>query len=451
MTDYETLRARHAAEFQALMPEHLERLTWSRERVREEQLRGLRATLRFAKERSPWYAQRLAHIDTSTVTVGDLTSIPPMTKDDLMANFDAILTDRVLSRELVESHLDGLTEDAYLLDQFHVVASGGSSGKRGVFVFDWDGWLTCMLAMTRFRRRGFFKAGLGPSDLTAQVAGGKASHMTYAQRSTFGVANNSVSVPASLPIAEIVARLNELQPAALGGYPSAISSLAMEASAGRLRISPRFVNTGSEPLLSESRAMIEQAWGRQVMNIYGTSEGASASSCGEGPGMHLNEDVCIFEPVNDEGRLVPPGERASKVYITRLYNHVQPLIRYEMTDEVTLLDEDCPCGSGLRLIADIGGRSDDVFTYPGGLVVHPITFRSPLGRERNVIEYQVRQTQNGAQIDLRAGGQVDLESLRLAIQRELQKLGLKEAEVSLRVVDGFERLGTGKLKRFFPL
>lgn len=79
--------------------------------------------------------------------------------------------------------------------------------------------------------------------------------------------------------------------------------------------------------------------------------------------MHLSEDVAIFEPVDGDGRPVPPGTRATKMYITKLYNHVQPLIRYELTDEVTLIDEPCPCGCAMRRIDDIEGRSD---ARPGG-------------------------------------------------------------------------------------
>ncbi len=61
-----------------------------------------------------------------------------------------------------------------------------------------------------------------------------------------------------------------------------ISVLAREAQDGRLRIAPRTIWLGSEPVLPEMRAAIEAAWGKVVYNIYGTSEGPSAGSCGHG-------------------------------------------------------------------------------------------------------------------------------------------------------------------------
>jgi phenylacetate-coenzyme A ligase PaaK-like adenylate-forming protein len=112
------------------------------------------------------------------------------------------------------------------------------------------------------------------------------------------------------------------------------------------------------------------------------------------------------------------------MYVTPLFNHVQPLIRYELTDEVTLIGEPCPCGSVLRRIDDIQGRADDVFIYPNGGAVHPLAFRSPLGRERNILEYQVRQTERGATIAIRTQGQVEIEELKGRLELELAKLGL---------------------------
>ena len=456
MPEFEELRAKHAAQYQAALPEHLERLTWSQERLRAERERGLRALLKVAKERSPWHRARLAHIDADMATEADLASISPMTKDDMMANFDTVVTDSRLSRETVESHVDSLTTGSYLFDEYCVMASGGSSGTRGVFAYDWKGWLECALSFHRLRTRATRRAGIAPDAVRVAVVGAKASHMSNLMSRTFLLAAGSSVVPATLPLPEIVVRVNELRPEIVSGYSSMMYLLARESLAGRLHVRPRMVMCASEPLLDDMRRVIGEAWGvdTPVLNGYFTSEGASASGCGQGPGMHLNEDVCIFEPVDAEGQPVAPGERAAKLYITQLLNHAQPLIRYELTDEVTLLDDEapCPCGSAMRRIDDIGGRSDDVFTYEGGVTVHPMTFRSPLGRERHIIEYQVRQTAHGADVALRTDGPVDIEALRAALEGGLSAAGVRAPRANVEIVEGaFERQATGKLKRFFPL
>ena len=168
-------------------------------------------------------------------------------------------------------------------------------------------------------------------------------------------------------------------------------------------------------------------------------------------GTHISEDQLIVEPVDLAGRPVPPGERSAKVYLTNLYNPVLPLIRYEITDEVTVLPEPCPCGSAHRRIADVQGRLDDVFVYQG-LRVHPHLFRTALSREAGVVEYQVRQTPAGAAIAVRCAAPVSLDGLRDRIAAALARAGLDRPQVTVEIVDRLERPGgPAKLKRFIPL
>ena len=450
--DYESIRQRHAERYAEMQAEYIERTRWPAERLRQEREQRLRDLIRVAKERSPWHRVRLEHINADRVTEADLQSIPPMTKQDMMDNLEGIWTDPRLTRDAVERHLDALTDDAYLFDEFHAVASGGSSGTRGVFVYGWDAWAIAYLSFTRFRRRVMQEdSEVGLAAPGVMVAAGKATHMTFAVARTFRGAANVTPISAALPVDEIVSRLNELQPVTIAGYPSIWYVLAGEAMAGRLRIKPRLVGCGSEPLLPEMRKAMEDAWHRPVLNVLGTSEGVTAGGCGQSAGMHLGDDTGIFELVDDVGNPVLPGVRAAKMYITNLYNHTQPLIRYELTDETTLLDEPCPCGSAMRRIDDIQGRTDDVFTYAGKIIVHPIVFRSRLGHERNVIEYQVRQTTSGADIDVRAIGPVDTTALANALEADLTGLGLLEPRITARVVESLDRQQTGKLKRFVPL
>jgi phenylacetate-coenzyme A ligase PaaK-like adenylate-forming protein len=188
------------------------------------------------------------------------------------------------------------------------------------------------------------------------------------------------------------------------------------------------------------------------LNALGTTEGLMGASCSAERGIHLNDDVCIVEPVDGAGHPVPAGERAEKVYLTNLYNLGMPLIRYELTDEVTVLDEPCPCGVTLMRIDDIQGRLDDCFTYPGGPTIHPFTFRSPLGRERNIVEYQVCQTARGAAVRVRCQGPVDTTRIAETIRGALADAGLSGADVSVTLVDTLDRHSTtGKFRRFVPL
>ena len=420
-------RGRHVERLEVLLPGCLDRMVWSAARVRAERRRALRRLLRWAVDNSPWHRERLAGINVDRVSEGDMTFLPVMTKDDLMDNFDQVVTDRRVSREVCERYLEVPSGD-YLLDEYRVVASGGSSGRRGVFVYGWDAWAICWASMIRFPLRDWGSDPIlaGVARVAAVVAASKPSHVSAAFRHTFSTARTPEHViPVSQPFEQIVADLNDLQPTELIGFSAMLARLAREAHTGRLRISPRRVSAIAEPLLPEARAVIQQAWDVPVGNRYAMSEGVFAGFCGRA--NHLPDDLCIFEAADSQGRPVPFGVRSQRVYVTNLYNLVQPLIRYEVTDEVTLLGGTCPCGSAFRRIADPQGRLDETFVYPGGVSVHPHVFRSALGQHAPIIEYQVQQTQRGADILVVVDAQFDPRPVVTQIERALVGAGTGES------------------------
>jgi phenylacetate-CoA ligase len=452
MTDYQELRLRHLADAAALAPQLFARLEQPPDQLAAHRRDALRRLVRVARDLSPWHRKRLAGVDPDEVTEETLADLPVMTKDDLMGNFDEIVTDDRLTLDAVEAHLDRLTSDAYLFDRYHACASGGSSGRRGVFVYDWEGWATVYWSLMRHPVRALRTdpAFAGVRPLLAIVAAAAPTHMTSAAPQTFSNPQvEIVRVPVTLPLAEIVTRLNDAQPTLLSGYASALHGLAAEARAGRLRISPAWVIGTSEPLLPEIRTALVEAFGVPVGNWYGTSEaGGNGSPCRYS--THLADDLMVNELVTADGRPVPAGTQSDKVFLTNLYNTALPLIRYELTDQVTLLDGPCPCGSTHRRIEDPYGRLDDVFGY-GALRVHPHVFRSPLSRRREVVEYQVRQTPRGAAVAVHATGPVDGAALAAAIADRLAGVGLADPQVTVTAVDRIERPPSGKLRRFVPL
>lgn len=455
MSDYETVRQRHIALFQKLLPRYVEHLSWSREEVEQEQTAGLRRMVALAREKSAWHRARLRDVDVERLTRGDVTSLPVMTKDDLMSHWDEIVTDPRLTLDLVNRHLETITSDAYLFDEFHTIASGGSSGRRGVFVWGWEPWAIAATALIRWPTRAMMKNG--PIDerapVLAMVASSASTHMSSAMSSTFATPFPPMHrFAVTTPMKEIVAGLNAAQPTHLMGYSSALYELAREQLRGDLRIRPATVAPDGEPLLPEMRKTMEQAWGARVGGGYGTSEACiTGIGCFEGDGMHLTEDLLIIEPVDAQGRAVPVDETSEKIYLTNLFNTALPLIRYEITDQVRVLPGECPCGCAFVRVADIQGRLDHVFTYDGGVVIHPHVFRSPLSREAEIIEYQVRQTPRGADIDVRTSGEIDLASLRAVIAEHVAKAGLSEAAIDVKRVDVIGRTVAGKLTRFVPL
>jgi len=449
MTDAE-LRDADRAAAPAVLFEYMGRLGWSTEQLRAEQTAGLRRLVATAKTSSPWHARRLAHVDAASLTPDDLSALPTMTKDDLMGHFDEIVTDRRLTRALVESHLATLEGDRYLLEEYHVLASGGSSGRRGVFVFDRPAWRSYYACYMRFMVQ--LMASMPPPTrppVMASVAADKPTHATLAVGLSF-LDPASPRFGASWPLERIVAGLNAAQPDALMGYASVVARLAHEALAGRLRIAPAVISATSEPLTAEMRATINAAWHAPLFNGFGTTEGLIGGSCTANRGLHLSTDLVLVEPVDAAGRAVPPETRSAKAYLTVLYNTVQPIIRYELSDPLVVLDGPCPCGTTLMRVDDVEGRSDDEFTYAGGVTVHPFPLRSVLGRTPEIIEYQVRQTERGVDVSIVCETAPDTAAVERGLRDALARAGLAAPEARVAVVEALPRLGVGKLRRFVP-
>ncbi len=453
MATYDELRRRHIADAAALLPEMLARIEWPADRIAEHRRAEVRRLVKTARDLSPWHRKRLADVDLDELDETTLAELPTMTKDDVMEHWDEIVTDDRLRLDDAEDHLAGVAADAYFLDRYHILSTGGTTGQRGVFAYDWDGWAVCWWSVLRFEaraRRRDPELAAAPA-MGATVISQSARHIGSALVQTFSAGEIEWHpFPVTLRMAEIVAGLNAVQPTVLLGYASALHPLVHEAEAGRLRISPRRIQTPGEPLLPEIRAALESTWDATVVNCYGGTEFGVHAGCGESAGVHLSDDLAVVELVDVDGRPVPTGVRSDKVFVTNLYNHALPLIRYEITDALTAIDEPCPCGSAFRRVSDPEGRLDDTFRY-GPVVVHPHVFRSPLGNCRPLVEYQVRQTGRGAAIAVRAIAGFDARALEEEISAGLTRLGVADPEVAVTAVDRIDRQYSGKLTRFVPL
>jgi phenylacetate-coenzyme A ligase PaaK-like adenylate-forming protein len=254
-----------------------------------------------------------------------------------------------------------------------------------------------------------------------------------------------VAVPATLPLEEIVARLEALAAPVLYGYPSVLVRLAREKAAGRLSLSPQAISCTSETLLPEWRTAIESAFGVAISNKFGSSEGLVGVSAPGDETMVFNDDACIVELVDAQNCPVAPGTPSEKILLTNLANRVQPLIRYEITDRFVRHADAADHG---HLRATVEGRSDDVLRWPSA-EVHPLVVRSVLVKQPAVTDYQVRQTERGLVLDVLAVDAVDLDAVCALLRRALADAGLRDAEVDARRVDALERHPeTGKVRRF---
>jgi phenylacetate-CoA ligase len=339
-----------------------------------------------------------------------------------MENFDAVATDRRLTRDLVERHVArSVTEPSLLLGDYVCLVSGGSSGRRGVFVQTLDEYAEFAVSVTRRAMAAAVAAGGPPPEglVIGMVGAGSPVHSSgLAAVTATRPPVRLVSAPASLPTAEIVRRLNAAQPPYLLAYAAKLAELAREQRDGRLRLQLRSVTSMAEAISPAERAAVGEAFGVPVIDMFVSTEGLVGHSEPGQPVLTFASDTCIAECTDDEGQPVPDGVASAKVLVTNLHNLTQPLIRYELTDRFT----PAAASPGGALRASVEGRSDDLFRYPEASV-HPFVIGAPLLHAPAVREFQIRQTERGADIAAVIDGAFDQSAVAAAVEQSLRQAG----------------------------
>ena len=369
--------------------------TYGKDRVRRERLerlqqRRLRELVRYAKENSPFYRELYRGVGEDF----ELSDLPPVTKPELMARFDDVVTDRAVTMARVEAFTKDLDNVGRMLDgKYLVFKTSGSTGHPAVVLYD-QGAVDVASAVAAFRtfaRREDFKKFMAHGKKTAGVFADHGFYLAcgmsrYLQLKMPGK-QTKITVDVNGPEGEIVKALNEFQPAMLSGYPT---NLALLADCEGLDIRPDVVITGGELLTYTVRQKLSDRFGCYVQTHYSCTEGGElACECSEGH-LHINEDWVILEAVDKDGRPVAPGVRSDRVLITNLSNRIQPFIRYELTDRVILHQEPCPCGRTTRWL-EIEGRTDDILIFAGGVSVAPMSLYKVLEEVPEVRRFQLVQ------------------------------------------------------------
>lgn len=426
---------------------------WTRPQLEAYQAESLRRLREFAYARSPFYQRfHKGRFDRP------LHELPVLTKATVMENFDELVTDRTIRLKDVQAHMANDREGRRFRNRYRVIATSGSTGHPGVFLFNRDEWAAMLASFGRahewagvpviptHRMKMASVAALisgSPWHASAQMA---ASARDWWMR----IWMPTLSFDAAQPLAEIVRQLNAWQPHLLTGYPSMMRILAEEQLAGRLHIQPHLVITGSEVLTAETRRRVEAAWDHAPFDGYGATEagGWLAAEASDHSGLYLYEDNLIFEVVDERCRPVPPGAYGDKVLITVFASRTQPLIRYELSDSVRLAVDPGRLGWPFARIEEIQGRTEDILRLPdvsgGEVSVHPITFHHVLD-SLPVSGWQVIQEADGLRVLLSgARDGVNDPMLVEALTQNLAKQNIAVPHISVQRVDVIPKNATGK-------
>ena len=429
---------------------------WTEAQLAAHQRRRLDQVVRQAAASSPFYRERYAGLGPADPV--ELAQLPTLDKATVMDRFDDLVTDRRLTLEMVEAHLDGLAGDQLLLGRYRAMATGGTTGRKGVFVADRPEWRQYLAGFLRWNHYVGLKPRLPRRLHIASIAAARPLHMSYRMAASIDVGMYRVlRLEAATPPAVMVEALNRHQPAFLYAYGSVLGLLAAEQLEGRLRMRPAIIASSGETHTDELRDAIHSAWGTSSFELYAMTEaGIIGSHCERHTGIHLFEDQAIVEVVDQRDRPVPPGQVGHKLLVTNLVTMTQPLIRYEVSDMVAVAEERCPCGRPFRLLAGIEGRNDDILHLPaaagGTTAVHPLALRTALAGIPGLAQYKVVHDVDGlhVRVALRPGADpaetVRLVSARLTDRLTTQGAARPAVQVELRDSLQDERDTAGKFK-----
>ena len=366
------------------------------ERVQQNRLKEL---VRFAKKNSPFYEERYQNTGEEFC----LEDLPPVSKPELMADFDRVVTDRHVTLKKIDEFCADLDHVGRMLDgKYLVFKTSGSTGNPAVVLYDQNciDVSSAVAAFRTFARREDYKAFMRHGKKTAGVFANYGFYLAcgmsrYLQLKMPGK-QTKITVDVNAPETQIIQELNSFDPAMLSGYPS---NLALLADYDKLTIHPDIVITGGELLTDAVRGKLADKFGCYVQTHYSCTEaGEIACECSEGH-LHINEDWVIVEPVDQNNRPVGYGDLSDKVLVTNLANYIQPFIRYELTDRVIVHNEKCRCGKN-TLWLEIEGRTDDTLLFENGVKIAPMSLYKILEEVKCIRRFQLIQT-GPKQLELR--------------------------------------------------
>ncbi len=321
----------------------------------------LRHVLKYSRFYQGYYKEHGITIkDIEDISVKDL---PPISKELMMDHYDDLVCDRFLKRKNLEEFLSRSKEPREKYRNLYtVIHTSGSCGTISLFVYgpeDWAAIKAMVVARVLKPSPHFF------SRIKLSFIGATDGHYAAISLSSDvpRLLARFLPLPVNSPLESIDQKSNAFHPDVVCGYASGVHLLAQEQLKGNITIRPERIICTSDPLTHEMREEIKQAFGREPVNLYAASESlCMAAQCERQEDLHLFTDWHIFEAVDNDLRPVPAGVPGN-LLLTNLSNYTQPLIRYQMHDEIVINEKPCGCKSPFPTIRNLAGRQEEFLWY----------------------------------------------------------------------------------------
>ena len=357
---------------------------WSdRGRMRQVQSTRLVDQLELSKELNPFWRQRLADIDISTIRdVDDLTRLPITTKQHLIDD--------------QAQHPPYGTNLTYPISEYkRLHQTSGTSGsplRCPDTLANWDWFMECwrqkfQLIKLQTDDRLFFAFSFGP------FIGFWAAFEGACRLGYMCIPGGGLNTLRRL---ELIQQTSSTVLLCVPTYAMRMAEVAKQNQIDLTESSIRLIIVAGEPggSIPTVRRRIEEAWGARVIDHWGMTEiGSLATEHVDDPtGLMVLETECIAEIVGqDSYEPVAPGE-LGQLLVTNLGRSGSPLFRYQTGDLVRAATTTSPTKLQLlRLEGGVLGRIDQMVTVRGNNVF-PSAIESILREFDEIVEFRIEVT-----------------------------------------------------------
>ncbi len=406
--------------------------------LRELQEQKLRRLLRHAHQHVPYYRDlwRRQGISPEDIrSLDDLYKLPLLSKEDVRRHlyFD-ILSDNHDRSEILRITTSGSTGEPFVC-----------YADRAQLEFRWAATLrsqewTGYRFGDRTMRLWHQTLGMNKSQIVRERLDAWLSRRRYIPAYEMSEQN----------LAGLCADIASYRPVLIDGYAESFNFLARylqeHPQPGGFGKGLKGIMSSAQSLPAESRRIIEEAFGCQVFDKYGSREFSGiAYECEAHAGHHIVAEGYIVEVIKD-GRQALPGE-VGEIVITDLNNYCLPFIRYRIGDLGEAMNSavPCACGRGLPRIGNIEGRVQSIILGADGQYL-PGTFFAHLLKDyaHAIRHFQVVQEEpKSIVLKIVKGERYTDESLNQVLGILQQFLGAAMC-IEVEFVDAIPLVRTGK-------
>jgi len=334
---------------------------FSAEEIREIQFRWLKKLIEHAYKNVPFYKKRFDQSGFQPEALKDsedIRLIPPLTKKDILENGELLVAQNIPQNKM------------------HRSSSGGTTGVMTWFYRDNRSLIPKEASQLRFEKWTGWKVGEWMSIIWPAVIDVHPNNWKKIIKNYLAYRKNTLAftVIDEKAIKQHLQLMQKMKTTLIRAFPIPMVEVAKYIlEHGPDDFSVKGIITTGEPLYESQRNLIEKAFHCKVYDSYRTREiGAIAQECEEHSGLHINSESVYLEIAVDPNK-PENNSQNGKLLVTDLFNYASPFIRYEIGDVGSLANNSCPCGRGLPLLQEVGGRLVDVLYTTDGQKIATIT------------------------------------------------------------------------------